>query len=372
VKIYFLIAEYPELYDDGSITLAEGLREMGIEFYANRNYWKINNNGDYLFNFHNALDKNEFDVIILSDAWTQFIHHKTFKHYKGELPKWLFSSTRSYKTVYIDKMDGYKTFGYSEEARKFDYVLRCQKNKKTFNPNNIHPWALGYQDRILHERLNIPIEEKKLEIAVNFYFTHQFSHQTRAFAEKKILNKFKSIPINRFKNKKEEPQNAFSAMMWHQTLEKHNPGYYHNIERTLINAAFCGDMIAGLPNDPSIYLIGGNKAKLKKKQYEVLSFLLGKQKRIIQWDSWRFWETLILGSVPMHVDLEKYGVELPVMPNNWEHYIGIDLDHIKRDVERILDDPESIYKIAGKGKFWAEQNYSPLASAKRLLNLLST
>jgi len=370
VKIYFLIPEYLELYDDGNITLAEGLKELGVEFYANRNYWKINNDGEYLFNFHNASDKNEFDVIILSNAWTQFIHHKTFKHYKIELPNWLFNPTRKYKTVYIDNMDGYKTFSYSDEARKFDYILRSQKNHKTQNHSNIHPWVLGYQQRIVRERLGIPAKEKKLEIAVNFYFSHQFSHQTRSFAERNILSKFKSIPLNRYLNKKEAPRDAFSNIMWHQTLEKHNPEYYHNIERTLINAAFCGDMIAGLPNDPSIYLVGGNKAKLRKKIYEVLSFLLGKEKRIIQWDSWRFWETLILGSVPMHLDLEKYGVELPIMPDNWEHYIGIDLDHINRDVERIMDDPESIYKIAYKGKPWAEQNYSPLASAKRFIDLI--
>ncbi|MGV3464691.1 MAG: hypothetical protein ACO1OT_05295, partial [Heyndrickxia sp.] len=108
---------------------------------------------------------------------------------------------------------------------------------------------------------------------------------------------------------------------------------------------------------------------LKKKAYSIISKIAGKKNRIIQWDSWRFWESLCAACIPIHVDLEKYGVELPIMPNNWQHYIGIDLDNLNRDIERIAQDP-SVKSIGLQGRKWMIVNYSPKTSAQRILDYL--
>jgi hypothetical protein len=92
---------------------------------------------------------------------------------------------------------------------------------------------------------------------------------------------------------------------------------------------------------------------------------------VLRWDSWRFWESLVFGCVTIHLDFEEYGFELPVMPGNWKHYIGLNLSELKRDVERMMDERELLSEIAWNGRKWAIEHYSPLAVGKRFCSLIS-
>jgi hypothetical protein len=370
-KFYFLISDLPYVYDAGIIHLAEGLKEIGYTFFANRDYWKTGINGDYLFKYDKDFDPvTDADVVILSNPWAEHMDLVSFKLVSLPLPEWLFNPLRKFRLVYLDLRDGYKTVSYTPPFRNFDFIFRAHYNASTFNWPNIHPWILGFGNRILNEKKNIGVENKNYLMAVNFYFSHKYVHQLRALAEKEIISKFNPSFINREITSKEKPGNEFSKLMWEQTYGLHNPEYYNLTENTLIVAAFCGELVPGLPKDPFCYLVGGNKAKIRKHLYNILSGVTGKEKRLIQWDSWRFWETLALGSVPMHVDLDKHGVELPVMPVSWKHYIGVDLNNIKQTVERVIEEKDLIYKIAKEGSEWCLTNYSPKASAKRFLKTI--
>lgn len=88
---------------------------------------------------------------------------------------------------------------------------------------------------------------------------------------------------------------------------------------------------------------------------------------ITRWDSWRFWESLACGCVTIHLDFDRYGFKLPVMPENWKHYVGIDLANVKQDVERIMDEWDRMEEIAWNGRLWALEHYSPIAVARRFL-----
>jgi len=92
---------------------------------------------------------------------------------------------------------------------------------------------------------------------------------------------------------------------------------------------------------------------------------------IIRWDSWRFWESLTCGCLTFHLDFDKYGFMLPVMPENWKHYIGLNLEDVKGDVERLMDERDKIPEIAENGRLWALAHYSPLATAKRFLGYVT-
>lgn len=92
---------------------------------------------------------------------------------------------------------------------------------------------------------------------------------------------------------------------------------------------------------------------------------------LYQYDSWRLWEAFYSNSIPVHLDFEEWGVELPAMPENGKHYIGVKnfdfgacADHInamsKSEVE----------KMALEGKKWAEENYSPGPMFDHLLTYL--
>lgn len=89
---------------------------------------------------------------------------------------------------------------------------------------------------------------------------------------------------------------------------------------------------------------------------------------ILRWDSWRFWESLTAGCATVHLDFEKYGFMLPVMPVNGVHYIGIDLENIQATVKLLTGPRERLIDIGEQGKQWAITHYSPLAVAKRFLN----
>jgi hypothetical protein len=89
--------------------------------------------------------------------------------------------------------------------------------------------------------------------------------------------------------------------------------------------------------------------------------------RIVQWDSWRFWEALGAGCAAFNLDLERYGALLPVMPVNGRHYFGIDLDRPRHAIERIADDPGCLQRVAAAGREWALANYAPAAMARRFL-----
>lgn len=88
---------------------------------------------------------------------------------------------------------------------------------------------------------------------------------------------------------------------------------------------------------------------------------------VLRWDSWRFWEALVFGCLSVQLDFREYGFKLPVMPENWQHYVGINLADVRRDVERLMDERARLSEIAWNGRIWALENYSPIAVARRFL-----
>jgi hypothetical protein len=58
------------------------------------------------------------------------------------------------------------------------------------------------------------------------------------------------------------------------------------------------------------------------------------------------------------------------MPQNWVHYVGVDLANPTPALDRLRDDPGQLATIAAAGQAWALEHYSPAASARRFLSLL--
>jgi hypothetical protein len=91
---------------------------------------------------------------------------------------------------------------------------------------------------------------------------------------------------------------------------------------------------------------------------------------VLRWDSWRFWESLVAGCVTVHVDFQKYGLRLPVMPEPWVHYAPIDLGDVTGSVEALMDRQSQWADIAEAGRAWAIEHYAPKATALRVLRQL--
>ena len=55
------------------------------------------------------------------------------------------------------------------------------------------------------------------------------------------------------------------------------------------------------------------------------------------------------------------------MPENWNHYIGIDFDRIDEAIDRIAAEPELLKEISMAGRAWVLEHYSPVPTALRFL-----
>ena len=70
------------------------------------------------------------------------------------------------------------------------------------------------------------------------------------------------------------------------------------------------------------------------------------------------------------MDLEHYGVELPVMPQSWTHYIGLDFAKVDDFLSRIVEEPDAVEAVSVAGHTWAQEHYSPKAVASRFLEMV--
>jgi hypothetical protein len=372
MKVYFHVRNDEGCLQEDVITLAEGLRELGIPFHANCNYWQETTEpGSWLFRHEPAVRPDDCDLVVVSYFYPYWIRSRTFQEVRQPLPGGLFKKGRKYKTVFMDHFDGHRTVSWEPEYRQFDLTLRAKLNHRAWHPKNMKPWVLGLNGRILRATEGgKKFSERNRTMLVNFGASHPYPHGTRDLTEKRFFPKIREwIPLDGAKDDlTKEPQDPYDRLMWRQTGGRYSRSYYERLKNSQAVACFCGEMIPPMPfRNPECYLVGGNKAKIRRFFYEMLGKLDPRPARSVQWDSFRFWEALAAGCVAFNIDLERYGVELPVMPEKWKHYIGINLENVKADIDRLRAEPECLERIATAGREWAMENYSPKKVAERLL-----
>jgi len=339
------------------ICLAEGFQELGIPFFSNVNYWQSSlETSEYLFKHHADVTPDDCSIVIFTT---------NSYHIQEPLPKNLFHPQRQYITVYLDCEDNNKTYNKIPEFRQFDLILRTHFNSKLNYGNNFQPWVFGLSNRILQELNTIPdFTHRKKQILVNFRHWKS-GHPVRNISCSKLIPQIENIlSINNFvDDPNHHPQAGYHYLQWLQTGGRHYPNYYKRLQESVACTCFGGFFVPTWPSDPGNLINRGMKQLLAKLKLQ--------SNTILQWDSWRFWESLAAGCVTFHVDFEKYGITLPVMPENWRHYIGVDLDNVQATIDRITENPEIMEYIAQEGRSWAIKNYSPVPTALRFLEIVS-
>jgi hypothetical protein len=112
----------PSGYQPLSICLAEGLKQLGIPFYSNVDFWKISpEREDYLFRYHPNMTPDDCTVVVVEKGWV-IQHHS--------LPENLFHPGRNYITVYLDDMDGPISPAWYPASRNFDFIFRTHLNSQ--------------------------------------------------------------------------------------------------------------------------------------------------------------------------------------------------------------------------------------------------
>ena len=372
-RVYFFCCDDEGNLQEDVITLAEGFRELGVQYYASSDYWlQSTTPGDYLLRNDPDVVPDDCDIVVVSYTWPSWIRPRVYELVNRPLPAGLFKPGRRFRTVYMDSHDGHRTISWEPEYRQFDLILRSKLNRRAWHPANMRPWVLGFSNRILDATRDAPpFEARRAALLWNFGASHFYQHGARIIAERNFLPSIGSrLPLDETKDDLSiEPAGAYEALMWRQTGFRFSRAYYERLKQTQAVACFCGDLIPSMPfRRPERYLVGGNKAKLRRAFYETLSRFDPRPPRLVQWDSFRFWETLCAGAVAFNLDLDRYGADLPVMPRNWVHYIGVDLESVDRTMERLDAEWGSLPAIAAAGRAWAMEYYSPRAMAARFLD----
>jgi hypothetical protein len=356
-------------YQHAVIVLAEGLKKLGIECYANINYWKLSaDREDYLLHHDPDVTPDDCDMVVLE--------HTYFLCAEQSFPDKLFHSTRSYCTVYLDLSDeDPRKDIFHPDFRQFDYIFKAHYRQNAWYPANVHPYAFGLSNRIL-AAIDTPCDfhSRKQCLLVNFRDT-KHAHTLRKFIRRQYLPKIQSVlPINDSVDTPVDPlskqfdstrysMDATDIMHYAQSSSRHFPTYYKRLKETAATACFGGFFTTPFPRNQAV--------PLSKNLRRVITKLNLRSNRILQWDSWRLWEAMTAGSVAFHVDFDKYGFHLPVMPENWKHYVGIDLDNMQASVDRIAQEPEILAKISEAGRQWAIEYYNPTAIASRFLKTIT-
>lgn len=370
--VYFFCRDEPTNLQEDVIAIAEGLNALGIQHYASANYWlRSTTPGDYLLRHDPAVGPDECDIVVVGYTWPSWMDASTYRVDRRPLPAGLFKPNRRYRTVYMDSHDGYRTVSWEPEFRQFDLILRAKLNHRAWHPANMRPWVLGLNERILAATASAPpFAARAKRLLINFGASHPYPHGTRDVAAQTFEPRMAPIiEIDRTKDDlSQAPADPFDALMWRQTGHRFSRSYYDRLKASQAVSCFCGDMIPAAPfAGADGYLAGGGRAKIRRALYELIDRLDPRPRRAIQWDSFRFWEALAAGCAAINVDLDRYGVNLPVLPVNWTHYIGVDFDRVDVAIDRIASDPGVLERVAAAGQTWALENYSPRALAARLL-----
>jgi hypothetical protein len=376
LRIYFICSNEPGNLQEDIIALAEGLTELGVQYFSNCDYWlQSPNHNDYLLKHRPEVTPADCDVVVVSYTWPQWVRMGSFDLRLQPLPWGLFNKHRKYMTVYMDNNDGYRTISWEPEYRHFDLILRSKFNPRAWHPENMRAWAYGLTNRIIEATQGgLPFRARRRALLVNFGASHPFRYGTRVLSRDRLEPKIqKCLSIDRsVDNLSVEPLDAYESLMWRQTGGRFSRSYYERLKQTQAVACFCGDIIPSVPfRGSDRYLVGGNRAKLRRFLYSILGRFSPRAPRAVGCDSFRFWEALAAGSAAINVDLALYGVELPVMPENGMHYLGVDFSRVDALIEQMWDDPTLLERVADAGKRWARLYYSPKAAAQRFLEMCS-
>jgi hypothetical protein len=371
--IYFLCHPDPKNYQWDIVPLAEGFEELGISFCSNTNYW-VKNNGDYLIKAEENVDPLDCNLIIVSTGYLNWKKNDG-STIEGELPSWLIKKNCEIKPkiVLLDFSDGYLSPITSKWYKYCDLLLRAHYNKKIWWPEKTKPWAFGLTRRILNACDKHKTEwNKRRGCIFSFGASHGYAHGAREWAQKHfmpIIDNVLNIDQSQ-DNLNIEPEDSVDFLLWSQCLKRHSSTFFERLGRSRACAAFCGELIPGLPRKVN-YLQGGNRAKIRRIVWAGFSKICFSPYRNLQGDSWRFWEALASGTAVIHFDLQASGWSLPVMPSNWNHYIGINFCDPKSSAKKIRNSAHLLEHVAESGREWALKYYSPKPVAERLLQEIS-
>ncbi|MEK6477316.1 hypothetical protein WJR50_07275 [Catalinimonas sp. 4WD22] len=353
-KFFLTPYETPEKanYQHLAVALAEGLKDLQIQFYGNIDYWFCLDSNEYLIK--SAPENFEADIHVYSTLY--FRSNSSFFFQDDKI------------NVLLDASDGIFTPAQDPAFKRFNYILRTHYNRHFYYPDNVLPWAFGLTKRMINSSSAYTHLEKTIDILQNFRVDHSL---------RKYMIDHLNPRLSKYYDIREIITNSAGNVdphsYWAQTGRRHDEKYFQLINSSRYTYVFGGDfqpkpLISSFYGPP--HRLGH---RLKRK---VLNMLQIKSKYLVylnQFDSWRLWEGFCSSTVPIHLDLKEYGCIMPIMPQNGVHYLGIEdanqLENFSEKLKALTNN--KLCEIAENGRQWSLENYGPEATAKRFLKIVS-
>jgi hypothetical protein len=334
-------------YEHLNVVLAQGLEKMGHTNIGNINYWEDFGN-DFLIK-ESEIPKNKDSIAIVS-SWFALNNYK-------EIPK-IQKHFQSY--FLLDQEDGGEVTSCESLYPSFTGVLRCHYNKALHTQDNVFPWAFGITNHMIDWLDRIERIDSEI-IQTNFRVKHETRVKGVTLLKKLLKNKASfdqkiDVIDFDFMQKLSEEQIHYFRTTKHRCL----PSFLNRLKGSMLAPAFGG------------WFYDQSRNRVRRIINRVLhkaNFHIASTYALVNFDSWRFWESMFAGVPTIHFDLERYSACFPIQPINGVHYIGLDLKGKVNgeSLKKVLERKESI-GIAGRQ--FSKQNYSPEAMAHRFISLI--
>jgi hypothetical protein len=352
---FFVTPVYPygnDHYFHEIIVLAEGFRKTGVEFFGNADYWFEKENKAYLINYS---DSEDFDIAVYDYRYVKSFEHLLFR--KG-YPNFNFDK----KHVLIDRNDWISPIWHKNNNYKiFDLILGCHTVKGFSFPDNYLPWSMGLSERMISMNDKFNGLKTKDVIGHNFRVNHnlrklfvdQISQNGCVYNVEQMLSSSIS-------------ENSLESYYYKSTTRRHSLSFYESINSSLMFLGF-GGYIESLPNLYQPYSLFD---KIRRKPFHLLSnYNKQKYSYVFQWDSFRMWELFNSNTCPIFLNFKKFNFILPELPNDSEHYLGLDSFSWSEFNSKLKKYPRiDVSDIGLNGKDWVLRNYSPEVIANRLIS----
>lgn len=368
VKIFTLPYALSDTYSPELTIMAYGLRKLGHEVIGNVNFWKLQN-GNWLVP---QINSDEFDVALVDWRFAYHCRPWVWNSRFRDVPTILFDRSAGVPLAHSWLRDGW--------LDRVSLILRSDSISLEPRFKNVRPWPIGIIPEVMSsiEQTFARANQSEARIWQSFRVDHSirsdYSSELRGAINQSQVEIDQEVVVDASRNPMQE-------MLHLATSGRFNSAYHEKLNTSPYTLSIGGywefkpfsyQRIQGPYQSNSVYSL---PVRAWKKWHRLIDGLGNKKTNdhrfIVQWDSFRLWEALYSNTVPIMLDFDYWGLELPILPRENKHYLGIKSFDAEELIERIQAiAPIERRSMAQAGRDFVNQYYSPVAQAERALSYL--